>query len=68
MNVIISKYILSLKVKGVLIIEKDVKIDVNGDSWVVNGEFLVQEPAGISVAIDRTETATPEAEQTEPAE
>jgi len=71
LNQKISEYIESLEEKGVQIIEKDVKIDTNGDSWVVNGEFLVQEPAGISVAIDRTETTEPgteEAGQTEPTE
>lgn len=66
----ISEYIESLEEKGVQIIEKDVKIDRNGDSWVVNGEFLVQEPAGVSAVIDRTGTAEPgaETEQSEPVE
>ncbi|MCM1063395.1 MAG: sporulation protein YqfD [Eubacterium sp.] len=68
LNEKISEYIESLEEKGVQIIEKDVRIDMNGDSWVVSGEFLVQEPAGLSVEIDRTETEAPEAEQTEPAE
>ena len=51
----ISDYIESLEEKGVQIIEKDVKMDRNGDSWVVNGAFLVQEPIGVRVEIDRTE-------------
>ena len=61
----ISEYIESLEEKGVQIIEKDVKIDANGDSWVVNGEFLVQEPAGIRAEIDRTQQAVPGTEDGE---
>ncbi len=55
LNKKISQYIESLEEKGVQIIEKDVKMDMNGDSWVVNGAFLVQEPIGVRVEIDRTE-------------
>ncbi len=65
LNEKISEYIESLEEKGVQIIEKDVKIETNGDSWVVNGEFLVREPAGTRVEIDRAGPAVPEAEETE---
>lgn len=66
LNEKISGYLESLEEKGVQIIEKDVKIDRNGGSWVVSGEFLVQEPSGISVGIDRTQP--PGEEQQEPAQ
>ena len=60
----ISDYIESLEEKGVQIIEKDVKIDTNADSWVVTGEFLVQEPVGVSIEIGEAvppgETGQPE--------
>lgn len=68
LNQKISEYIKSLEEKGVQIIEKDVKIDTNEESWVMSGEFLVQEPVGVSVAIDRTEQAGPGAEETGPLE
>ena len=60
LNQKISEYITSLEEKGVQIIEKDVKIDTNDKSWIVTGEFLVREPVGKSVVIDRTETAEQE--------
>lgn len=63
----ISDYIESLEEKGVQIIEKDVKIDTNTDSWVVTGEFLVQEPVGVSIEIGEMvppgETGQPEPEE-----
>ena len=43
----IVAFLISLEEKGVQIIEKDVKIDTDSSSWVVSGEFLVQEPVGI---------------------
>lgn len=55
LNQKISVYIASLEEKGVQIIEKDVKIDTTEGSWVVTGEFLVQEPVGRSVEIEKTE-------------
>ena len=46
----------SLEEKGVQIIEKNVKIDTSGGSWVINGEFLVREPVGKSTATVRPES------------
>ena len=53
-------FIESLEEKGVQIIEKNVKIDTSGGSWVINGEFLVREPVGKSTA-----TAKPESGETQ---
>lgn len=41
-------FLTSLEEKGVQIIEKDVKIDTDSSSWIIQGEFLVQEPVGVS--------------------
>lgn len=43
----INTFIVTLQEKGVQILEKNVKIDSNGGIWILSGEFLVQEPAGI---------------------
>ncbi len=51
LNKKIVTFITSLEEKGVQIIEKNVKIDTNGEGWVVTGEFLVNEKVGISSAI-----------------
>lgn len=42
----LNKIIASLEEKGVQIIEKDVKIDTSGVSWVIGGQFLVNGPVG----------------------
>lgn len=55
----IIAFIESLEEKGVQIIEKNVKIDTNSDSWVIYGEFLVQEPVG-----KRTDTVMPDTGET----
>ena len=68
LNQKLMDFLTDLEEKGVQIIEKDVKIDTNEESWVMSGEFLVQEPVGVSVAIDRTEQAGPGAEETGPLE
>lgn len=47
----INTFLISLEEKGVQIIEKNVKIDTNGGRWIVQGEFLVREPVGQSIAI-----------------
>ena len=52
-------FLTSLEEKGVQIIEKNVKIDTDGSSWIVKGEFLVWEPVGRSVS-----TAIPESGET----
>ena len=46
-------FLASLEEKGVQIIEKDVKIDTNGGSWVISGQFTVQEAVGRSVLIEK---------------
>ena len=48
-------FLASLEEKGVQIIEKNVKIDTNGGSWIISGEFLIQESAGISAATIKPE-------------
>ncbi len=48
-------FLQTLEEKGVQIIEKNVKIDTNGSGWILQGEFLVQEPAGKRAATDRGE-------------
>ncbi len=45
----------TLEEKGVQIIEKDVKIDTSDSEWILQGEFLVREPAGKRAATDRGE-------------
>ncbi len=46
-------FLASLEEKGVQIIEKDVKIELSGKSWVITGQFLVREPVGDSVATQK---------------
>lgn len=46
-------FLASLEEKGVQIIEKDVKIDTNGGSWVISGQFTVREAVGRSVLIEK---------------
>lgn len=55
LNEKISAFIESLQEKGVQIIEKNVKINTNADSWVVSGEFLIQESVGQSIEINKLE-------------
>ena len=46
-------FLANLEEKGVQIIEKDVKIELSGNSWVLSGCFLVREPVGDSSAIEK---------------
>lgn len=48
-------FMAELEEKGVQIMEKDVTIDTDGGSWVIFGEFLVQEPAGVQSRTARTD-------------
>jgi len=65
LNQKIFSFIERLEQKGVQIIEKDVKIDTYDDRWVVEGEFLLQEPVGQSVIIDKAEPDDRETETNE---
>ena len=56
LNKKLMAFLESLEEKGVQIIEKNVKIDTSGGSWVINGEFLVREPVGKSTATVRPES------------
>ncbi len=56
LNKKLMAFLESLEEKGVQIIEKNVKIDISGGSWVINGEFLVREPVGKSTATVRPES------------
>lgn len=51
LNEKIMTFLISLEEKGVQIIEKNVKIDTNGGTWVITGNFQVREPIGVSVDI-----------------
>ena len=51
-----SIFLADLEEKGVQIIEKNVKIDTNSNSWVVEAEVLVHEPVGVSRETERVET------------
>jgi len=55
LNQKLMDFLASLEEKGVQIIEKNVKIDVDDSAWVVTGEFLVHEPAGIWAETERME-------------
>lgn len=62
LNKKLTAFLTSLEEKGVQIIEKDVKIDTNGNSWVISGKFLVRESVGKSVTIDKTDSGETENE------
>lgn len=47
LNQKLREFLASLDEKGVQIIEKNVRIDTNENSWTLRGEFLVQESAGV---------------------
>lgn len=55
-------FLASLEEKGVQIIEKDVKIDTNGSSWVISGQFIVREAVGESVVIEKIDIGETEKE------
>lgn len=46
LNKKLQTFLTTLEEKGVQIIEKDVKIDTSGVSWVIGGQFLVNGPVG----------------------
>ncbi|MCM1025187.1 MAG: sporulation protein YqfD [Roseburia sp.] len=50
----LMSFLTSLEEKGVQIVAKDVKINVNGGFWVLSGELTVREPVGRSVATEKT--------------
>lgn len=56
LNEKLDVFLASLHEKGVQIIEKNVKIETRSKSWILQGEFLVQEPVGVDVAIPVQET------------
>ncbi len=58
LNQKIITFLTSLEEKGVQIIEKDVKIDTNESSWIVEGTFLVRETVGKSVPTTVEEIST----------
>ena len=51
LNEKLNIFLVSLSEKGVQIIEKNVKIDTDSGSWILQGDFLVQESVGVSTAI-----------------
>ncbi len=56
LNEKLNTFLISLDEKGVQIIEKNVKIDTNSGTWVIEGEFLVQESIGVSTTILKEDT------------
>jgi len=56
LNQNLMEFLTSLEEKGVQIIEKDVRIDTDGNSWVVTGDFVVREPVGIPAETVRMDT------------
>ncbi|MCM1192363.1 MAG: sporulation protein YqfD [Butyrivibrio sp.] len=56
-------FLTSLEEKGVQIIEKDVKIDISDNFWVLSGLFLVREPVGDSVAVEKIIIGETEADE-----
>ncbi|MCM1056167.1 MAG: sporulation protein YqfD [Firmicutes bacterium] len=56
-------FLASLEEKGVQIIEKDVKIESGDNFWVLSGLFLVQEPVGDSVAVEKIIIGETEADE-----
>ncbi len=63
LNEKIIAFLVSLEEKGVQIIEKDVKIDTNGGSWVVTGEVLVRESVGQSTVTVMPQTGEESADE-----
>ncbi len=63
LNQKINTFLETLEGKGVQIIEKDVKIEASGNSWVITGQFLVQEPVGDSVAVDKNDIGEAEIDE-----
>ncbi len=53
-NIIHQQKIENLSEKGVHIIENSVKILKEGSGWVVQGDFLLEEPVGIGQEIEET--------------
>ena len=56
LNEKIITFLASLEEKGVQIIEKNVKIDTNSNSWVVVAEVLVHEAVGTTRETVESET------------
>jgi len=53
LNQKLMDFLATLEEKGVQIIEKNVRIEKGESFWVLNGEFLVQEPVGISTQTEK---------------
>lgn len=70
LNQKLRDFLITLEEKGVQIIEKDVRIETGSGSWRLEGDFLVQEPGGISRAVEKAdmEEAGSEEEGSEEAE
>ncbi len=68
LNEKLMTFLTTLEEKGVQIIEKDVKIDTNDGTWVISGDFLVQEPVGVSQDIEIVENEMSDTGEIEPDE
>lgn len=62
LNQKLRDFLISLEEKGVQIIEKDVRIETGDSSWLLEGDFLVQEPGGVSRDTERVAMDEPAGE------
>lgn len=53
LNEKLSTFLTSLAEKGVQIIEKNVKIDTDSGTWIIQGDFLVREAVGVNVSVGK---------------
>ncbi len=60
LNQKLMDFLVSLEEKGVQIIEKNVRIERGAGFWVLKGEFLVQEPVGISAPTKKADAEASE--------
>lgn len=58
-----SRFLTSLDEKGVQIIEKNVKIDSRDGAWIIEGDFVVREPAGVNVTVQIQDTGENNADE-----
>ena len=63
LNQKLMDFLTDLEEKGVQIIEKNVRIESDGNAWVINGEFLVQEPVGKSMETERVNIEETDADE-----
>lgn len=66
LNQKLMDFLADLEEKGVQIIEKNVRIEKNDNSWVISGEFLMRESAGKSLeTVKEEQEGTADQEETD---